>query len=177
MLKNEMNLLNCMKINERHIWFMKIHTYKTEIIWTGNSGAGTKNYRSYRRFHQIKSQDKPVIQGSSDPAFMGDRDRYNPEELFLASLSTCHMLWYLHLCSENNIVVVSYRDEPVGTMCEKKNGSGHFEVVVLNPKVEIKESENISLAQKLHHQAGKKCFIANSCNFPVKHEPVIFISE
>lgn len=156
---------------------MNIHTYTADVIWTGNSGSGTRDYRSYSRNHQIKSKNKPVISGSSDPAFMGDSEKYNPEELFLAALSSCHMLWYLHLCSENNVVVTSYRDEPIGTMREEKSGTGHFEVVVLKPKVAIAEPVKKDLALTLHQEAGRKCFIANSCNFPVKHEPVIFISE
>jgi organic hydroperoxide reductase OsmC/OhrA len=156
---------------------MKIHTYSTEVIWTGNSGNGTKDYRSYSRSHKIKSKNKPVIQGSSDPTFLGDSAKYNPEELFLASLSSCHMLWYLHLCSENNVVVTSYCDEPIGTMREEKSGTGYFEVVVLKPKVTISEPVRKALARTLHQEAGRKCFIANSCNFPVKHEPAIFISE
>lgn len=155
---------------------MKIHTYTTEIIWTGNSGEGTIDYRSYSRSHQIKSDGKPVIMGSSDPSFMGDSSKYNPEELFLASLSSCHMLWYLHLCSENDIVVTAYRDEPSGTMREERNGSGQFESVLLKPIVVISTPEKSDLARMLHHEAGEKCFIANSCNFPVKHEPVISIS-
>jgi len=156
---------------------MNIHTYTTDVIWTGNSGSGTRDYRSYSRSHQIKSKGKPAISGSSDPSFMGDSSKYNPEELFLASISCCHMLWYLHLCSENDVVVTSYRDEPIGTMCEEKSGSGHFEMVVLKPEVAITEPVKKSLAIKLHQEAGRKCFIANSCNFPVNHEPVIFISE
>jgi len=156
---------------------MKIHTYATEVTWTGKSGAGTKNYHSYSRSHQIQSKGKPAISGSSDPSFMGDPAKYNPEELFLASLSSCHMLWYLHLCSENGVVVTSYRDEPTGTMREGKSGSGRFEVVVLKPHVTIVEPVKKELARELHQEAGRKCFIANSCNFPVKHEPFIFISE
>lgn len=156
---------------------MSIHTYTTEVIWTGNSGDGTKDYHSYSRDHQIKSKDKPGIPGSSDPAFMGDPSKYNPEELFLASLSSCHMLWYLHLCSDNNVTVVSYRDKPEGTMRTEKSGGGCFEVVVLKPHVTITEPVQTELARELHQEAGKKCFIANSCNFPVKHKPSIFISE
>lgn len=155
---------------------MKIHTYTTEVIWTGNTGAGTKGYRSYSRTHQIKSDGKPVIMGSSDPSFMGDSAKYNPEELFLASLSSCHMLWYLHLCSENEIVITAYRDAPTGIMREERNGSGQFESVLLKPQVTISTPGKLDLARKIHHKAGEKCFIANSCNFPVEHEPVIFIS-
>jgi organic hydroperoxide reductase OsmC/OhrA len=71
---------------------MKQHTYKVQVKWTGNAGKGTKTYKDYRRDHIIASEGKPQIQGSSDPSFRGDAARYNPEELLVASLSTCHML-------------------------------------------------------------------------------------
>jgi len=89
---------------------MKQHTYAVRVDWTGNSGEGTKTYRGYRRDHIIVSSGKHPIQGSSDPAFRGDAKRYNPEELLVASLSSCHMLWYLHLCSANQVTVVDYKD-------------------------------------------------------------------
>ena len=97
---------------------MKMHNYTLFLEWTGNKGEGTKNYRSYERSHRISTAvTNQVIEGSSDPAFLGDKTKYNPEELFVASLASCHMLWYLHLCASNNIVVLEYTDEPLG-----KNG-------------------------------------------------------
>jgi hypothetical protein len=78
----------------------KIHRYRTQVVWTGNLGQGTASYRAYERSHEIVVEEKPLIAGSSDPAFRGDKTKYNPEELFVASLSICHMLWYLHLCAE-----------------------------------------------------------------------------
>ena len=77
--------------------------------WTGNTGQGTREYRGYERAHEYSVEGKPVIPGSSDPNFRGDRTRYNPEELLVMSLSSCHMLWYLHLCAESKIVVVGLR--------------------------------------------------------------------
>ncbi|CAN5877294.1 OsmC family protein [soil metagenome] len=149
---------------------LKEHNYKTTIEWTGNRGEGTKNYRAYDRSHRISADHKPAIEASSDPAFMGDATKYNPEELFLASLSSCHMLWYLHLCSDNGIVVVEYKDEATGTMLEASTG-GHFTEVVLHPVVTISDRSKIEKANELHHTANKYCFMSNSCNFPVKHEP------
>jgi len=148
----------------------KEHTYRINIEWTGNRGEGTVNYTGYDRSHRIRISNKIPIEASSDPAFRGDASKYNPEELLLASLSSCHMLWYLHLCSDNGIVVVEYKDDAVGTMAETTLG-GHFTEVILRPLVTITDSSKIEKANELHHEANKKCFIANSCNFPVKHEP------
>ncbi len=65
-----------------------------------------------------------TISGSSDPAFLGDPEKYNPEELLLSSISSCHMLWYLHLCTSHNVVVTTYFDHAEGVMEELENGSG-----------------------------------------------------
>lgn len=149
----------------------KEHHYKAKIQWTGNKGTGTNNYRSYERSHTISVENKPVIEGSSDPAFRGDRTKYNPEEMLLASLSSCHMLWYLHFCSEEGIIVTDYTDNATGIMVETVDGSGHFKEVTLNPKVTVTEKSMIEKAKELHHKANTYCFIANSVNFPVKHIP------
>lgn len=151
---------------------MKKHIYKTQLIWTGNTGRGTASYRAYQRDYTIQIEGKPEIKGSSDPAFRGDKNRHNPEELFVASLSSCHMLWYLHLCAENEITVIDYEDKAEGVMTEKESGAGYFESVILKPKVTILEADKKELAQRLHHQANEMCFIANSCNFEISHEPV-----
>lgn len=155
---------------------MKTHQYKTHISWSGNMGVGTLNYKAYKRDHIIHVACKAQnIMGSSDPSFAGDAKRFNPEELFLSSLSSCHMLWYLHLCSTNNIVVVNYTDQAVGIMEEEDNGSGHFTKVTLYPKVIVKDSQMIELANHLHEEANSKCFIANSCNFKIDHKPTTIV--
>ncbi len=155
----------------------KEHSYQLQLNWTGNRGAGTNGYNSYDRKHQITAKGKTSIDLSSDPAFLGDSSKYNPEELLLASLASCHMLWYLHLCSDAGIIVHAYTDEPSGTMLEKKDGSGHFTSVILRPQVQISNSQHITQAKELHHTANKYCFIANSCNFPVTHEASIVVRE
>ncbi|RTZ48540.1 OsmC family peroxiredoxin (plasmid) [Chryseobacterium arthrosphaerae] len=148
---------------------MKNHHYKITTQWTGNKGTGTTGYRDYERSHTISAEHKAVIQGSSDPSFRGDRTKHNPEELFLSSLSSCHMLWYLHFCSEAGIIVTEYTDEATGIMEETTNGSGHFTEAVLHPAVTVTEESMIEKATELHHKANEYCFIANSVNFPVKH--------
>jgi len=149
---------------------MKQHNYTIKLTWTGNTGNGTANYRSYERSHVITGVNKPYLQGSSDPAFRGDATRYNPEELLVASLSSCHMLWFLHLCADNGIVVVDYVDEPVGVMVEAEDGSGRFSEVTLKPRVRVTKLEDLDVLEQLHYQANKLCFIANSVNFPVHHQ-------
>ncbi|BAO85073.1 OsmC family protein [Caballeronia cordobensis] len=154
----------------------KKHTYQLTVDWTGNLGSGTSAYDAYARDHLVRVGAKTAIEASSDPAFRGDPARHNPEELFVASFSSCHMLWYLHLCATNKIVVTAYVDEAIGTMQEEKNGSGRFVDVTLRPRVTIGAGGDAGLAARLHEEAHRFCFIANSVNFPVRCEPSIEIS-
>ncbi len=153
------------------------HNYSATIKWTGNKGKGSSNYNEFERSHIISIDGKPDILGSSDPAFRGDKTKYNPEELLLASLSSCHMLWYLHLCSESNIIVTNYVDNATGIMIETPNGSGYFSEVSLNPTVIVTESSMIEKAIELHEKANEFCFIANSLNFKVSHNPECLIKR
>lgn len=152
----------------------KEHKYATTIRWTGNQGTGTSNYRAFERSYTISIVNKPDIFGSSDPAFRGDKTKYNPEELLVASLSSCHMLWYLHLCSEARVIVMEYSDNATGKMVETANGGGHFTEVVLKPRVRVAENSMIEKANELHKKANELCFIANSVNFKVDHHPSCF---
>jgi organic hydroperoxide reductase OsmC/OhrA len=147
------------------------HEYRVEVVWTGNKGQGTSNYKAYSRDHLIHAGAKPSIDGSSDPAFRGDGGRWNPEELLVAALSACHKLWYLHLCAEAGVRVVAYRDQALGRMIEEQETGGRFVGVLLRPTVEVRTGDDLVLARDLHHKAHKKCFIANSVNFPVEIEP------
>ena len=151
----------------------KEHCYTTLVEWTGNTGTGTSSYRAYSRQHVISApgQPKPTIPGSSDPAFRGDAARWNPEEMMVASLSTCHQLWYLHLCADAGLVITSYVDRAEGIMVEEADGSGHFRRVTLRPVVTFAPGADLERARELHHDAHRMCFIANSVNFPVEHEP------
>jgi organic hydroperoxide reductase OsmC/OhrA len=148
-----------------------VHLYNLTTRWVGNKGTGTSDYKSYGRNHDITIPGKEILHCSSDPNFRGDETRQNPEELLVASLSGCHMLWYLHLCAINGIIVVEYVDEARGSMEENKDGSGQFIEVVLKPVVTVKDKTMIEKANSLHHEANKMCFIARSMNFPVKHIP------
>ena len=148
--------------------------YSIDTTWTGNNGSGTKDYRAYTRDHEICAEGKIApVPGSSDKAFLGDPARYNPEELLVASLSACHMLWFLHLCAEAGIVVTDYRDSATGTMAQHTDGSGEFTRVTLHPHVVITSPDRIAEVAELHAKAHRLCFIARSVNFLVEHEPVV----
>lgn len=151
---------------------MKEHHYHPVIIWTGNRGEGTKNYKAYDRDHTIEVAGKPLIPGTSEVSYLGNLSRYNPEEMLTASVSACHMLWYLHLCAVNKIIVTAYSDKAVGTMQNTPDGGGHFTDIILKPEITIEGKADEELLRQLHQQANKLCFIANSLNFPVRHEPM-----
>jgi organic hydroperoxide reductase OsmC/OhrA len=155
----------------------RTHNYHTTIRWTGNTGSGTTSYNSYDRSHNIESENKPVILASSDPLFRGDKSKYNPEELFVCSISSCHMLWYLHLCADAGVIVTNYLDNAIGVMNETPDGGGHFTEIILNPSVTVTEQNMIQKAKILHHRANALCFIANSINFPVHHNPEIMVKD
>jgi len=148
------------------------HTYGANVHWAPGADQGTKTYASYSRDHTIGAEGKPDILASSDPAFRGNASRYNPEELLVASLSSCHMLWYLHLCAVNAITVINYSDAASGEM-EESGGAGQFVNVELRPVVTIVENARRARALQLHHDAHQMCFIARSVNFPVNVRPTI----
>ena len=155
----------------------RTHRYETATFWTGNNGEGTSSYRAYERAHETAAAGRPGIAGSSDPAFRGDPERWNPELLLVAALSQCHMLVYLHQCAVGGIVVTAYYDEASGTMSETPDGGGHFEEVTLRPVVTVAEAEMAERACELHGIASQLCFIANSVNFHVRHEPEILVAQ
>jgi organic hydroperoxide reductase OsmC/OhrA len=155
----------------------KEHYYNVSIEWTGNCGSGTSAYNAYKRDHSISSSGKTIIEASADPAFRGDASKYNPEEFLVASLATCHMLWFLHLCADAGVVVTQYHDNPNGTLLEDAQGSGTFKEVVLHPTVVVKQKEMLDKVEELHKQAHKKCFIAKSVNFDVKHISSVSVEQ
>jgi len=149
---------------------MEDHTYSLSLQWEGNRGEGTANYQAYDRSYRISLEGRPDLLGSADPAFRGDSSRYNPEDLLLAALSSCHMLSYLALCARRGVVVLDYSDAAEGVLHLTSTGGGHFTTVTLHPKVRIADQDQAALARELHIKAHEDCFIASSCNFPVHHE-------
>lgn len=145
------------------------HNYSLTVRWTGNLGSGTSSYREYSRDHDVEIPGLPVLKGSADPTFRGDRSRYNPEQLLLTALAQCHMLSFLHVAVKHGVAVLSYEDNATGMMRLNRDGSGQFENVILRPRVTVADAAHIELAEGMHREANALCFIARSVNFPVLH--------
>ncbi len=155
----------------------KVHQYKITSTWTGNTGQGTKTYRGYERSLTVSAANKVDLLCTSDTAFNSDKTKHNPEELLLAAISSCHLLWYLHLCSEAGVNVTAYVDNPIGFMSETADGGGRFTEVTLYPTIIVTEQSMVEKAMKLHEDANRLCYIANSCNFPIHHKPTIKVGS
>jgi organic hydroperoxide reductase OsmC/OhrA len=147
------------------------HHYAVRVAWTGNRGTGTNGYREYGREHLITAAGKEPISGSADRSFHGNADRWNPEELLLTALTECHLLSYLHVAVRHGVTVVAYTDDAVGAMVQTPDGGGHYTSATLRPRVTITDPAQVELAQSLHAEAARLCFIGASVNFPVAHEP------
>ncbi|RZJ54934.1 MAG: osmotically inducible protein OsmC [Flavobacterium sp.] len=145
------------------------HLFKAELNWDPNQNSNVTTSKFYSKSHRISIEGKPILNVSAAKAFKGDPELYNPEDLFLSSLVSCHMMSYLYVCSQNGIEVLEYSDNAEATLEVNADGSGRFVEVRLNPKVVISNLEQIELALELHTKANQLCFIANSCNFPVLH--------
>lgn len=148
----------------------KTHDFTAQIVWTGDRGEGTKHYRGYDRTWRIATPGKAPIECSNDPMLGGDPSKPNPEDLLIASLSACHMLWYLHLASNAGIVVKGYEDTPLGVGETGSRGEGRFVRAVLRPKIRVVRGADLVKADAIHHDVHNFCFIARSVNFPVSYE-------
>lgn len=149
---------------------MANHDYTARVVWTGNRGQGTASYRAYDRTWNVETPGKPVIRCSNDPMLGGDPTLHNPEDMVIAALSACHMLWYLHLASDAGIRVQAYRDDPVAVGETLASGAGRFLRATLRPEIVVPAGTDLARADAIHHEIGKVCFIARSVNFPVSHE-------
>lgn len=147
-----------------------LHTYNVNVIWTGNTGEGTIRPGAYSKNHEVRIDGKHVIEASSDPAFAGDPDRHNPEEMLVATLGQCHMLWFLSRCAKHGVVVTAYEDAAIGTMVEHRDGGGEFTNVILRPRITLASEADHELLAQLHEESHHLCFIARSVNFPVEIE-------
>lgn len=141
--------------------------YTLELQWLGDEN-GTHHRED--RFYEISIDGKPNLKGSADKPFFGDPSLYNPEDLLLSALSSCHMMSFLYLCRKMGVKVASYQDNPVGVLKINNEGIGYFELVTLKPKVVLSDKSKLDDMSQLHEKAGKLCFIANSVNFEIKYE-------
>lgn len=151
------------------------HDYAAKLVWTGARSGPTSSYQGYSREHEFQCGDKPRVRLSADPHFRGDATLYNPEELLVISLSSCHLLSYLAECARAGVHVVAYEDDARGVMT-MRDGKLRFAEVVLRPRVTVAPGANLERARELHHPAHDDCYIASSVNFPVRHEPTIVVA-
>jgi len=128
--------------------------HHARVIWEGT--------KADMRAHRIELSRQTVL-ASSMPELGGDGERADPEELFVASLSSCHMLWFLHLARERQLRVVSYEDEAVGDLDGER-----ITRVLLRPHVTFEQEPEGYAVADLHEAAHERCFLANSVNFPVE---------
>lgn len=153
------------------------HRYLARLVWEGNRGEGTWAYDGYDRQYRILIAQKPDITGSADPHFRGDAARHNPEDLFLASVSACHMLTYLALCARQGVRVLAYDDSAVATLRLDTSGGGCFDEIELRPTVTVASARDIEPAERLHRDAHQQCFIATSCRVPIRHRVSVRVAE
>jgi organic hydroperoxide reductase OsmC/OhrA len=146
-----------------------MHEYRATTSWRRTSAEFT--YDTYNRAHEVKFAGGEVVPWSAAPEFKGEADRVNPEEAYVAALSTCHMLTFLAIAARKRFTVDSYFDEAVGVM--ERNDQGRFWIsrVVLRPQVTFSGARQPSTGElsELHHAAHENCFVANS----VKSEVVV----
>jgi organic hydroperoxide reductase OsmC/OhrA len=151
----------------------KDHEYAVGLAWEGDRGTGTSSYAGYDRRFRLRVEGKPDLLGTADPAFRGEPGLHNPEELLLAAVASCHMLVYLSLCARSGITVVRYADDARGRLALHPSGGGSFAEVTLRPRVTVSRGSDAGAAAALHERAGELCFIARSCNFPIRHQPAV----
>ncbi len=155
-----------------------LHRYDVIVTWTGNTGTGTSAYNAYSRAFELEAEGRHGIAGSSDTAFRGDDGRWNPEQMLVGSLSSCHKLWVLHLAAVAGVVITGYVDHAEGFMRTTPGAeTGRFEEVTLRPEVTVALGSDASKLSTIHEDAHRRCFIANSVNFPVRVEPAETVTE
>jgi organic hydroperoxide reductase OsmC/OhrA len=152
------------------------HHFAATLTWTGAARGPTTDYESYSREYLIEIPGKPPLKGSAAAEFRGDAGLCNPEDWLVAALSACHCLSYLAVCARARLQVVGYQDSATGTMA-MKDGKMRFTEVVLRPIVTVAPGADRDKAMHCHEMAHAQCFIANSVNFPVRHEAKLRFAE
>lgn len=137
--------------------------HHADVAWDGN--------RRDLRAHTIRLAGQ-TLAGSSMPGFAGDPEKADPEELFVASLSACHMLWFLDFARRERLRVLSYEDRAEGVMDSRR-----FVEVVLRPRVRFASDVAEDVLIRLHEQAHEACFIANSVACEVRIESCLAPQE
>ena len=145
--------------------------HRASIRWKRITADFT--YDSYNRAHEMRfNEGTIVVPASAAPAFKGDTDRVDPEEAFVAALSSCHMLTFLALCARKRLIVDSYDDDAVGVMEKGSDGKLWVSRVTLRPRIRFAGGTSVEPAAlaEIHHKAHGECFIANSVKTDVSVE-------
>ena len=145
--------------------------FEVHVAWPAEETSKRPPDTVYSRDSWLSAPGKPEVFGSSPPAFGGDPKGYNPEVLLILSLSQCHMLTFLALAAKNKMSILHYEDRAIGRLGKNAEGKMQMMEVVLRPQVTVAKGTDHDAAASLHARAHSLCFMANSVNFPVIHEP------
>ena len=138
------------------------------IEW--KAGPEPFQYETYSRNHTWQIPGAAVVLASAAPEYKGDPDRVDPEQAFVASVSSCHMLTFLAIAAKKRITVLSYLDEAVGTLARNEQGRLSITEVRLRPQITFEEAPSAEALDTLHDLAHRECFIANSVNCEIRVE-------
>lgn len=151
-------------------------TYTAEVLWFRSGQKFVDN--RYSREHVLRFDGGIEVAGSSSPHVVplpySVPNAVDPEEMFVSSLSSCHMLWFLSVAAKHGFVVDSYHDVAEGAMERDSKGKLMMSVVTLRPRVTFsgQKQPTANELEHLHHEAHGECFIANSVKTEVRHEPI-----
>lgn len=145
------------------------HFYRARLTWVGGERGPAVTYEGYSRDFRVDFPGKAPLDGSADPSYRGSADRVNPEELLVASVSSCHMLTYIALAVRARMDVVSYEDAAEGIM-QIVDGKMRVTDIVLRPRIVLGSGADLERAHAIHEQAHEQCFIANSVNCDIRVE-------
>ena len=152
------------------------HQFEATLRWPAAAAQPIPPLPHFSRDNILGGAGKPDVPGSSPAIFGGDNTRYNPEQLLLMALAQCHMLTYLAIAAKRGLTILAYEDRATGTLAVGEHGvkgKMSMQEVVLRPRVSVTKGTNLVDAEAIHEKAHANCFIANSVNFPVRHELVI----
>ncbi|MDE1950392.1 MAG: OsmC family protein [Burkholderiales bacterium] len=153
------------------------HEYHAWIDWQRGEAEPFVDNR-YSRVHRLRFDGGVELPGSASPSVVplpySSAAAVDPEEMFVASLSSCHMLWFLSLAAAQKFCVERYEDDALGTMARNAEGRMAMDLVVLRPRVVFSGAKRPDEAavRALHHRAHDECFIANSVKTEVRCDPV-----
>ena len=147
------------------------HVFETHLHYPADPNQKLPPEAELSRDNTLGAQGHPDVPGALPPALGGHDRGYSPEDLLILALSECHLLTYLALAQRRGLAVKRYEDRATGRLGKNANGQTQMVEVVLHPRVTVAKGTDVAAAQALHDRAHHHCFIANSVNFAVRHEP------